>query len=469
MLENLGKSVVITGSQVPMVEQRNDGCANLLGALTVAGHFIIPEVTLFFHNNLYRGNRSTKVHATNLSAFGSPNLPPLLKMGIEIDVDWDAVFRPTEVAAFSVQEAMDPNVCVLRLFPGITAEIITAFCQKPVRGVVLQSYGAGNAPERPDILAALKAASDSGVLIVNCTQCHGGYVSAAYHAGVVLLQAGVLAGGDMTPEAALTKLSYVLAKEGLTREQQVELLTKNLRGERRVSDQGTKFSFEDKGFIHTVSKALGIASSSEMKMLRSALAPVLLCSAARLGDLDWIKQLVKDGCDVNAADYDLRTPLHLAAAEGKVETVTALIEGGASVHAVDRFGYTPLRDAVEFICKTDDAQASSDGAATVAVLRGVGAGLHISPTELSGVLCNLAAANDVNALKVWGSADADLNAADYDGRTALHIACAKGGPEAAAFLVQSPGINLAPEDAFGNTPKMEAAKHGHPGIEALFS
>ena len=128
MLENLGKSVVLTGSQVPMMEQRNDGCANLLGALIVAGHFTIPEVGVYFHDNLYRGNRTTKLHATKLDAFGSPNLPPLVKMGIDVDVDWDAVFRPANIAQFSVQQAMDPNVCVLRIFPGITPATITALC-----------------------------------------------------------------------------------------------------------------------------------------------------------------------------------------------------------------------------------------------------------------------------------------------------------------------------------------------------
>ena len=339
--------------------------------------------------------------------------------------------------------------------------------------MVLQSYGAGNAPELPEILAAFKAASDAGVLIVNITQCHGGYVEAAYHAGVVLLEAGVVAGGDMTPEAALTKLSYVLAKEGITREQRVEMLTTNLRGETRVAEHGTKFSFEDKGFIRTVSKALGIASSSEMKQLKGALAPVLLCAAARIGDIEWIRQLVKDGCDVNAPDYDLRSPLHVAAAEGQLETVQVLLESGAAVHVVDRFGYTPLRDAVEYSCKRKSAggpaQAAANGAATVAMLRAAGAELRITESNLAGVLCNLAAADDADALRVWASAGAEVNAKDYDDRTALHVACGKGSLAAATFLAAAPGIDKAHEDAFGNTPQSEAVKRGHAVIEALFT
>lgn len=131
--------MILTGSQVPISEQRNDGQSNLQGALIVASQFVIPEVTLFFDNKLFRGNRVRKVHASSLSAFGSPNIPPLLSFGTTINVAWDAILRPPQ-PPFKATLEMDPNVAVLRLFPGITVSTVSAVCRAPIKGVVLQRY-----------------------------------------------------------------------------------------------------------------------------------------------------------------------------------------------------------------------------------------------------------------------------------------------------------------------------------------
>ncbi|KAJ3364118.1 hypothetical protein GGF32_002498 [Allomyces javanicus] len=214
MLENLGKTVILTGSQVPLSEVRNDAIENLLGALTIAGHYVIPEVTLYFSNKLFRGNRTSKVDAVGLSAFDSPNLGPLVNVGIHIDVHWRDVWRPRALAKFRAHKHMDASVATLRIFPGITESTIRAFLQAPIRGVVLETYGAGNAPDaRKDLLGALKEASDRGVVIVNTTQCKRGLVSDIYSTGKALLAAGVVPGSDLTPECALAKLSYLLGKD----------------------------------------------------------------------------------------------------------------------------------------------------------------------------------------------------------------------------------------------------------------
>jgi len=170
MLENLGKTVILTGSQVPLSEVRNDAMDNLLGALTIASHYIIPEVTLFFNQKLFRGNRTKKVDATNFNAFDSPNMKPLVKLGININVSWKDVLRPTEIAKFHVHKNLNKHVALLQLFPGISYLTIKSFLSS-VEGVVLESYGAGNAPDkRKDILQALKEATEKGIIIVNCTQ-----------------------------------------------------------------------------------------------------------------------------------------------------------------------------------------------------------------------------------------------------------------------------------------------------------
>jgi len=443
MLKNLGKPVVVTGSQVPLSFQRNDGQANLQGALLVASHYVIPEVTLFFDNKLLRGNRASKVHASALAAFDSPNIAPLLTFGIDVHVAWDTIV-PAGAGPFDVTLRMDPNVAVLRLFPGITASTIGAICKAPVKGVVLQSYGAGNCPENEEVLSAFKKATSSGVLILNLTQCQGGYVSDAYRAGKILLDAGVVAGGDMTPEAALAKMSWVLGQEGLSYQQRVDLLSHNIRGERSVIGK-SRFSMSDSSFIRELASALRINSAIELTTLKDALSPMMLCAAAATGDVALVKDFCDDGLNINSADYDGRTPMHIAASHGAVEIVQHLLAVGASVHATDRFGYTPLRDALE--------KGHTD---VCELLLAAGAELKMTTIDLGVTLCTVVANGDKNRLIQWLRAGADVNATDYDMRTPLHIACANNQIDIAELLLAQPGIDPDVIDVFGHTPLAES-------------
>ncbi|EAU88776.2 L-asparaginase [Coprinopsis cinerea okayama7 len=231
LLEDLGKTVIITGAQIPLSQLRNDATDNLMGALSIAGHYIIPECCLYFNHTLFRGNRVTKVSSNDLSAFDSPNFQPLVKVGIDIVVNWNDVIRQTGLRRFKAYKALSPHVATLRLFPGITGTTIKAFCSEGTRGVVLETFGAGNAPQRTDVIEALREACDRGVVIVAISQCMKGAVSDVYETGRTLMQAGVVPGIDMTPECALTKLSYLLTKPELSVREVRELMGMPLRGE----------------------------------------------------------------------------------------------------------------------------------------------------------------------------------------------------------------------------------------------
>ncbi len=216
MLEGLAKPVILTGAQIPLEHLRNDALDNFLGALMLAGHYVIPEVGVYFHHRLFRGNRSAKVDASSLDSFASPNHPALVDVGVEVDVRWDLVRPPGD--ALKVHTELEPHVAALRLYPGITRGVLENFLRPPLRGLVLESFGSGNAPDRDlEIIAALREATDRGVVIVNVTQCLRGRVSPSYAAGRALMDAGVVQGADMTAEAALAKLAFLLGQDLLGR------------------------------------------------------------------------------------------------------------------------------------------------------------------------------------------------------------------------------------------------------------
>lgn len=231
MLENLGKPVILTGSQIPLSELRNDAIDNIITSLWLCAHQPIREVCIYFNQKLLRGNRTQKVSAQQFNAFDSPNYPALASIGIKIELH-QHLLQKASGTVFRLQTLTPQFIANFRLFPGFATEVLTYVLNQPLRGLIIETYGAGNAQNNDArFLNLLKKANERGVILVNCTQCHQGKVEMnEYATGHTLKKAGLISGHDMTAEAAHCKLLYLLSKDLDTPEIKV-LMEKNLCGE----------------------------------------------------------------------------------------------------------------------------------------------------------------------------------------------------------------------------------------------
>lgn len=239
MLENLEKPVIFTGSQLPIGMLRTDGKENLISSIEIAaaldenGNAMVPEVCIYFENQLYRGNRTTKYNAENFRAFKSANYPPLAEVGVHIKYNKGFISYPQKWGKeLSVNTQLNSDIAILKIFPGISPKVVDTFLNiEGLRAVILETYGSGNAPTKEWFIKMLSNAIDKGLIILNVTQCHAGKVDMeAYSTGILLKKIGIISGFDTTTEAAVTKLFFLLGQNNDVLYINTNLI-KNLRGE----------------------------------------------------------------------------------------------------------------------------------------------------------------------------------------------------------------------------------------------
>jgi L-asparaginase len=237
MLENLGKPVILTGSQLPIGLLRTDGRENLITSIEIAAARekelrLVPEVCIYFDNELTRGNRTTKFSAEHFDAFNSPNYPPLAEVGLHLKYNYNMIRYPDQNQKLIVHKSFDNNVAILKIFPGISRNLVQAIINtKDLKGLIIETFGSGNAPTYKWFIDDLKSFIGKGGIIYNVTQCHGGSVEMGlYETSREMLAAGVVSGKDITSEASVTKLMHLLGTCS-SREEIVRCLSNPLAGE----------------------------------------------------------------------------------------------------------------------------------------------------------------------------------------------------------------------------------------------
>lgn len=242
MLDNLQKPVILTGSQLPIGMLRTDGKDNLITSIEIAadernGHPVVPEVCIYFENSLFRGNRTTKNSAENFNAFKSFNYPPLAQTGIHIKYNFSGIHYPGEKQPLRIHTKLVKEIAILKIFPGMRENVVDAMVNiKDLKALIIETFGAGNAPNYDWFTSKIAQAVKKGIIVVNVTQCNSGHVDMRkYQTGIELYNAGAVSGYDITTEAAITKLMYLLGR-GYSYTEVVEKMNESLRGEISLTD-----------------------------------------------------------------------------------------------------------------------------------------------------------------------------------------------------------------------------------------
>ena len=431
MFENLNKPIIITGSQIPLIEMSNDGLANLIDSINLCGTFHIPEVCILFRGKLLRGNRSIKNDNRGLNAFESPNIESLIEIGTKYKVKWNIILLPPlPNAQISLTKLKDKKVIILKYFPTMGDDTIqNIFNQNGIEGIIIETYGSGNLPSnRESLVNCLLKLSSTDIVIVNISQCRKGIMSADYEVGKQLEKLGLIYGSDMTVECALSKLNYLLSK-GYSKKQIKDLFSQNMRGE--LTENKTElFSFSSNYLINSIREIFEKGTSINTdEVIINEFLPSFIIDLVRKDQLSVLHSLKYH---INKMSNKLinemypsytKTPLHFSCEQGNIELTNYLINIGFKLNVIDNLNKTPLYYAC--LSKNQDLceYLFSKGA-------------QKSYQELEGdFLCKLAFNNDLETLKLlFKYYSNEILITNYEKRNIVHIASIRKNKSIILFL-----------------------------------
>jgi len=445
MLENLSKTVIITGSQVPLSEMRNDAFENLQGALTIAGHFTIPEVAVYFYNKLFRGNRTTKIDSFERESFDSPNMKPLVVFGVGPRIEWDHILK-VKNEKFAVSRELSEKVGVLKFYPSIPLSLVKNILESDIEACVIEAYAVGELPlRRKGISELLKKASEQGKLLVVVTQCLKGEVHAPNGMGKLYEELGLIPGLDMTVECAIAKLTYLLGKN-LPKEEVKKLVGENLRGE-MTEQVAIGFERKESSILETI--ACSFNNGVEQEVLKDGLLPTLSSYAAHFGYVHILEYFKSFGAKFESGDYEGRTPLHVAAKCGQADVIKHIIEQKMDLDITDKRGRSAMFEAIfnkqysvaEFLQKSN-------------------AKVFASTEDLRRLLFKLVAKSDLEGIRLlyYGGVHNLKDYKNIDSRTIAHIACADGKEKIVEFLKVQAKFDFTVKDRWDQTPLDDAIR-----------
>ncbi|CAK81292.1 unnamed protein product (macronuclear) [Paramecium tetraurelia] len=355
MLENLQKTVVITGSLIPLSFMRNDAFQNILDSLILAGHFLIPEVVIVMDHKAYRANRCRQLKCDSLDCIESPNFPPLVEFGINIEIKWQLVLRRGEQMFTNDESTLElappfvTDIIIIKITPYTSVEHIRHILNTPkLRCCILECYHFGEMPHNQELYNVLLYAQQQlGIILIQISQCTKGQPIINFKKVVN----GIIVQYDITPESAQAKIAYLLGK-GYSQQEILRKFPQNLQGETESVRQFEKFEGQKQHFIQTILETLQKTSGDEqisqnMDIMNKYIIPNLGCFLATTGQLELIKDLRRNEGNLNIPDFDGRTVLHLAAANKQIEIIKYLIEEvHAEINPIDYLGYSPMYEVL---------------------------------------------------------------------------------------------------------------------------